>query len=61
MSVGVFAGSGVADICVGSSGSGGGVVAIVYPIHAAMTRARATARKAVICSVIKGQAYTNQP
>lgn len=36
------------DAGSGSSGAGGGVVAIVYPIHAAMTRTKATARKAVI-------------
>ena len=60
VSVVVLVGSDAADVGVGSSGAGGGVVAIVYPIHAAMTRARATARNAVICSVINGQAYTNQ-
>ena len=55
----VVVGSDVADVGVGSSGAGG-VVAIVYPIHAAMTRTKATARKAVICSVINGQPITNQ-
>ena len=57
----VLVGSYGAAVGVGSSGAGGGVVAIVYPIHAAMPRAKATARKAVICSVINGQPYTNQP
>ncbi len=60
MSAVVLVGSDAADVAAGSSGAGGGVVAIVYPIHAAMTRTKATARKAVICSVINGQAYSNQ-
>lgn len=46
---------------VGSrSKGGGGVVAVVYPIHAAITKIPATARKAVACRVIRGQPYTNQ-
>jgi hypothetical protein len=34
-------------------------VAIVYPIHAAIAKIPATAMKAVICSVIRAQLYTN--
>ena len=34
----------VADVGVGSMGAGGGVVAIVYPIHAAIIRTKVTAR-----------------
>jgi hypothetical protein len=39
----------VCEVGSGSSGSGGGVVAMVHPIQAAMTRTAATATKAVIC------------
>ena len=56
----VMVGAEAADADSGSSGVGGGVVAIVYPIHPDMTRIKATARKAVICNVISGQSYTNQ-
>ncbi len=34
-----------------SSGSGGGVVAIVYPIHAIIARIIAIAKNAVICKI----------
>jgi len=57
----VLVGAEATGLGSGSSGAGGGVVAIVYPIHAAIARIKATARKAVICSVISGQPYTNQP
>ena len=40
---------GSVDIGSGSSGAGGGVVAILHPIQASMTRTAATAKKAVIC------------
>lgn len=52
----MFVGVDAPEVGVGSRG----VVAIVYPIHAAMARIKATARKAVICRVINGQSYTNQ-
>ena len=45
----------------GSRGAGGGVVAIVYPIQAAMTRIKATAKNAVTWSVASGQLKSNQP
>ena len=34
-----------------SNGSGGGVVAIVYPIHAIMAKIIATPKKAVSCKI----------
>ena len=39
----------VCEVGSGSSGAGGGVVAIVHPIHAAMPSTPATATNAVIC------------
>jgi len=48
----VVLGSG--DVGLGSSGVGGGVVAIVHPIHANITSTAATAKNAVICKTISG-------
>ncbi len=50
------AGDGISAI-----GSGGGVVAIVYPIHARIPRRTATAMKAVISSMMVGQKYISEP
>jgi hypothetical protein len=49
------------DGSVVSSGSGGGVVAIVHPIQARIPKTATTTTRAVICRTTTGNVYISQP